>query len=92
MSGEGARRHSYVRTRILISTDDIFDSPFEDISLVLTGAELNLLRNLTQYLGRRSTFVSEYYGDYYLEPTDEDWDTLDAIVAELEYKLMGGEE
>lgn len=83
------RRKRYYAPRVIIETNDVLDSPFEDALICLTGAQLNLLRNMTQYLHRRSTFASAYYGSYYLAPTNEEWDALDAIVADLENKLMG---
>lgn len=86
------RRKTYYDPRVIIETADVLDCPFPATLLCLSGAELLLLRNLTQYLHRRSTFVSEYHDTYYLAPTNEQWDTLDSIVAELEAKLMGCEE
>jgi len=51
-----------------------------------------MLRNLTQYLKRRSTFADNYQKDYYYAPTEAEWDDISAIVAELEETLMGCEE
>ena len=92
MSDESWRRKTYYTPRVLITTDDVLDCPFPDTLLCLTGAELQLLRNMTQYLHRRSTFASEYHDGYYLAPSNEEWNVLDRIVAELEDKLMGCEE
>lgn len=89
MSDDGWRRKTYYRPRVLIETGDVLDCPFPDSLVCLTGAEQSLLRNLTQYLHRRSTFASEYHESYYLAPSNEEWDALDAIIAELENKLMG---
>lgn len=86
---EAWRRKMYYRTRVLIGTNDVIESPFPDTLLCLTGQELAILRNLTEYAHRRSTFASDYEEGYYLAPTNEEWETLDAIVAELENKLMG---
>jgi hypothetical protein len=47
---------------------------------------------LVQYAHRRSTFVSEYESLTYLAPTEEEWDSLQAIVATLEGKLMNCED
>jgi len=85
------RKKRYSPTRVLISGDRVKDSQFLDTTIRLTGGQLELLRNLTQYLHRRSTFVAEYENAYYLIPTDDDWDTISAIVASLEEKLMGDE-
>lgn len=89
MSEDSWRRKRYYNPRVVIGTSDVLDCPFPDSLVCLTGAELALLRNMTQYLHRRSTFASAYHEGYYLAPTNEEWDTLDAIVAELEDKLMG---
>jgi len=51
-----------------------------------------MLRNVTQYLRRRSTFAEAETETGYLSPDTEDWDTILAIVADLEEKLMGCEE
>jgi len=37
----------------------------------------------------RSSFVSEYQEDYYVMPDDEDYDAIQAVVADLEDTLMG---
>jgi len=83
------RRKTYYKPRVLISTEHVLTPTFDDTLVCLTGAELEMLRNLTQYLHRRSTFVSEYQDTGYLAPTNAEWDTLQGIVAELEDKLMG---
>jgi len=43
---------------------------------------------LTDYLHRKSTFVSEYVVDGYMAPTNAEWEQLQAIIAEMEDKLM----
>jgi len=86
---EAERKRTYYRPRILISVDDVLESTFTDSLVCLTGAELNILRNLVQYAEREANWVSEYHTHYYLTPTDEEWQTLQALVAELEQKLMG---
>ena len=57
--------------------------------MCITGAQLEMLRNLTQYLHRRSTFVAETHEGYYLAADNDDWDSIQAVVAELEETLMG---
>lgn len=86
------RRKTYYRPRVLISTERILDPQFDDGLICITGAELEMLRNLTQYLRRRSTFSEDETESGYLSPSDEDWDSIQAIVANLEEKLMGCEE
>ena len=85
------RRKTYYNKRVLIDTARILDTPFDDSVLCLTGAQLELVRNLMQYLHRRSTFVSEYEAGTYLAPTNDEWDSIQAIVADLEDTIMGCE-
>jgi len=86
---ENWRRKTYYDKRILIETSRILNTSFESSLICLEGEELELLRNMCQYLHRRSTFVSEYHTGYYLAPSTIEWNALDAIVAKLEEKLMG---
>lgn len=86
------RRKSFYKPRVLIDTERVLDPQFSDGLLCITGAQIEMLRNVTQYLKRRSSFASEYHEGYYLAPTEEQWDQLQAIVAELEETLMGCEE
>ena len=86
------RRKTYYKPRVLIETARILDPQFDDVLLCLTGAELEMLRNVTQYLHRRSTFAESQSETGYLAPDTADWDTIAAIVANLEEKLMGCEE
>lgn len=86
------RHKTYYKHRVLISTERVLDPQFDDGLICITGAELEMLRNLTQYLHRRSTFSEDETDVGYLSPSTEDWDTIQAIVANLEEKLMGCEE
>lgn len=83
------RRKWYVRDRVLIETARILDPQFDDAIVALSGAQLELLRNLMVYVNRESTFATAYYDRYYLAPTTGEWDSLQSIVADLEEKLMG---
>ncbi len=83
------RRKAYYRPRVLISTDDVLNPTFPDTIICISGAQVEMLRNLTQYLHRRSTFSQDNQDDYYLAPTNDDWDTISSIVADLENVLMG---
>jgi len=87
--GDEWRRKTYYHTRVLIDTSRILDPQFDDVLICITGAQLEMLRNLMQYLHRRSTFVSEQFDTHYLAPTNNEWDSLQAEVAELESVLMG---
>lgn len=82
-------QHGYRDERILIDASRVLDSQFPAAVLQVTGAQLELLRNMTQYLNRRTTFVDTYYPGYYELPDDTDWDIISAIVASLEEELMG---
>lgn len=86
------RNKTYYNKRVLIGTNRVLNPQYDDTLLCLTGAQLEMLRNLTQYLHRRSSFVSEYQDMYYLAPSNAEWDELQAIVADLEEKLMSCEE
>lgn len=88
MSEDAWRRKRYYNPRVLISVQDTLSPPFQGSIFCLSGSELVLLRNLVQYLHRRSTFVSQYDDHYYLAPSNEEWDELEAIVAGLEDTLM----
>lgn len=83
------RRRKYDERRVLIDSARILDSPFDDSLICLSGAELELLRNVCLYLRRQDTFVASYFAQHYLTPDAEDWDSLLAVVAGLEEKLMG---
>lgn len=75
----------------MIDSARILDSPFDYSVVFLSGADLELLRNLTQYLHRQDTFVATYFDNHYLTPDVDDWDAVQAIVANLEDKLMANE-
>lgn len=83
------RFRRFYRPRVLIDVADLESPPFDGGLLCVTGAQLLLLRNLCEYLHRPTTFVSEYVATGYYVPTKEEWDTIQAIVAELENELMG---
>lgn len=83
------RRRKYVERRVLIDSARILDSPFDDSLICLSGAELELLRNVCLYLRRQDSFVASYFAQHYLTPDRTDWDALQAVVAGLEEKLMG---
>jgi hypothetical protein len=82
-------QEGYRYNRVLIDAARILDSPFFDAVLLVSGAQLELLRNMTQYLNERTTFVDTYHTNYYQLPNDGDWDEIRAIVADLELRLMG---
>ncbi|MCK4958873.1 MAG: hypothetical protein KAT00_05725 [Planctomycetes bacterium] len=83
------RRRKYVYNRILIESSRILSPQFDDAVVYLTGAQVELLRNVSQYLSRRDTYVATYYPGYYLVPTEADMDDIREIVADLEETLMG---
>lgn len=86
---EAERRRGYSDPRVLLETARVLDPQFSDGVLYITGAQLEMLRSLCQYLRRPGTFVTEYSEGFYLTPTTEEWDDLQAIVADLEETLMG---
>jgi hypothetical protein len=74
--------------RVYIEADRVINPTFPPILVELLGSHVEMLRNVCEYLHRRTTFVAEYGDDFYYTPGDDDWDTIDAIVADLEYRLM----
>jgi len=89
---ESWRIKKYYDKRVLIDTVRVLDPQFPSTLICLDGAELEMLRNLTQYLHRRSTFAQGYETGYYLAPDNDDWDIIESLVANLEEKLMGCDE
>jgi len=83
------QRYGYTYHRVLIDSARVLDSQFDDAVIYVTGAQLEMLRNVTQYLRRLSTYVSDYQPGYYLSPTVEDYDSILEVVADLEEVLMG---
>ena len=88
---ESWRRKTYYGKRVLIDTTRVLNPQFPTIIACFDGAELEMLRNLTKYLHRRSTFAEDLTKSGYLSPSNADWDTIESLVATLERKLMGGE-
>ncbi len=86
---DALRRRWYFSGRVLIETARVLDPQFDGAVVALSGAQLEILRNLMMHVNRQSTFVSTYYDRYYLMPTASEWDSLQSIVADLEEKLMG---
>ena len=86
---EVERRTKYVEGRILIDAARVLSSPFYDGVLYFTGAQIEVLRNLAHYADRIETFVDEYDATSYLVPDNDDWDDIQAIIADLEETLMG---
>lgn len=82
----------YYAPRILFGVEETLQSTFPNALICLSGPELAMLRNLTAYLHRRSSWVSEYRQDDYLAPGADEWDAVEAAVAVLEEKLMSCED
>ena len=86
---EVERRRQYTETRVLIDSVKILSPTFDDGDLYFTGSQIELMRNLMQYANRIESYVAEYEPGYYLTPDNDDWDDIQAIVADLEEVLMG---
>jgi hypothetical protein len=86
------RKRNYYRPRVLVGVDDTLNCTYPGGVVCLSGAQLNIIRNVLAYAHRRANWVSDYYDDYYLVPDNDDWDSVQAIVAELEDSLMSCEE
>lgn len=83
------RRRKYRYDRVLIETARILSPQFDPAVIYLTGAQVEMLRNTTHYLRNLNTYVTVYHPGYYLVATDEEFDSILAIVADLEETLMG---
>lgn len=90
MSEEELRR-GYDGRRVLIEVSRILSPSFNAQGVYLTGAQIEMLRNITEYLNRRSTWVDEYYDTYYISADDQDFSDILEIVADMEVKLMSQE-
>ena len=84
-------RYGYRDSRVLIEASRVLQPPLSGATITITGAQVEMLRNITQYLNRIDTYVKKYEIGYYWVPTVEQWDSIQAIVADLEEKLMGDE-
>ena len=86
---EEERRKAYPTTRILIESSRILTPTFDDGVFFVTGAQVEIMRNLLGYARREETYVKTYGPGYYLVPDADDFDDIQAIVADLEETLMG---
>lgn len=84
-----SRKRVAPQHRVLIDGKAFLNTTINDAVLYFTAGQIELMRNLMQYANRRSTFVSDYYVGYYLEPDDADWNLIQQEVADLEETLMG---
>jgi len=87
----GRERINYRRDVVLLEASRILNPQFNAQGIWLSGAQVELLRNTTDVLNKQTTFVDEYHAGYYLTATNEDFDDIQAIVADLERKLMGND-
>lgn len=90
MSQEELRR-AYDSRRILLETSRVLAPSFNAQGVYLTGAQIEMLRNITAYLNHRSTWVDTYYDTYYMMADDQDFSDILEIVADLEVKIMTSE-
>lgn len=67
---------------------------YEDINdatcklVIVTDDELEILRRSLKAASKRGNWEAEVSGDGYLTPSDEKWDEIEALIADLEEKLM----
>lgn len=81
-------RYRYRSDRVLLAYRQFLPDEKPGQAVFLSAAELQMLRNMAAYLHRRTTWVYLYGNEYYDGPGDQDWDMLEALVAEMELKLM----
>ena len=86
---EVERRRPYKAQRVLISSVAVLNPTFDDGDLYFTGPQIESMRNLMQYANRPENYAAEWEPGYYLTPDNDDWDDIQAIVADLEEVLMG---
>ena len=86
---ESERRRNYRYNRVLIESERILTPQFDDSIVYLTGPQIEMLRNVTQYLNRLDTYVATHHSGYYLTPDAADYDDILEVVADLEETLMG---
>jgi len=85
---ESWRKKRYYTPRITIPVSIMTETELTGKLVCLSGPQLAILLSLLGYADRRITWVSTYYDDYYLTPTNEEWDTIQALIADLEDTLM----
>lgn len=78
--------------RVLVGVSDTLEPPYDGFLLCVTAGQANIIRNLLRYATYRSTWASEYHEQYYLAPTEDEWDALQKVVADLESRLSMCEE
>ena len=86
---EVERRRAYNAQRVLISSVAVLNPTFDDGDLYFTGPQIEIMRNLVQYANRPENYAAEWELGYYLIPDNDDWDDIQAIVADMEETLMG---
>jgi hypothetical protein len=86
--GEDEFRYRYKEDRVLLDYRQFLPDEGVGQAVFLTDPELQMLRNMCEYLDRRSTWVFQYGIGYYDAPSNDDWDMIQGLVAELEGKLM----
>ena len=86
---EGQVRLGYDTLRVLIESDRILSPQFLNLTVQVSGAQVELLRNAVEYLTRLSTYVKTYSDTFYTTPNNVDFNDIQTIIADLEEKLMG---
>jgi len=82
------RKKRYYDPRVTVPVTILTETELPDSLVCLSGTQLALVRSLLAYATRRITWVSEYHETYYLTPTPEEWDDVQAMTADLEGRLM----
>ncbi len=88
---EETKQRSYRTLDVLVEGARVLSSSYPTIGVILTGQELEILRNLMNYTQTRGMFVGEYHPNYYLSVDDDDWLAIETILGALEGKLMGND-
>lgn len=78
----------YYKPRITLPIECATASELPDGLYYLTGPQLGIIRTFLQYAHRRISWVQEYHETHYVVPAQEEWDIIEAAIAELENTLM----
>lgn len=88
MSEDAWRRKRYYNPRVILDVADVLVSEPSAGLYCLSSVDVSILLNLLQYAHRRSTYAHSYHQEYYLAPDNDQWDAIEATIAELEGRLM----
>lgn len=82
-------RRKHYPPRVLLDVSNVTSGNTRGGIFALDGEHIAILRTLTQYAHRNIQWLSSPVDDrHYLSPDTSQWDDIQAMVSELEYRLM----